>query len=712
MNGSAHRPAPRLAQEASAYLRQHAHQPVDWYPWGDEAFETARREDRPVLLSVGYAACHWCHVMSHEYFENADVAELINRWYVPVKVDREQRPDVDELYMRYVVLLTGTGGWPLTVWLTPDRAPFFGGTYFPPEPRGGLPGFADLLRALAELWRHDRARVLSAAEESLHALRGSAPAAPRVISSPDRFEAAAVQAQRHWLGMADLRYGGFGDAPKFPNVPLLAFLLHRHARSGDTAPLRVALHALQAMATGGLRDHLGGGFHRYAVDAQWRVPHFEKMLPDQAQLAEVYLEAHRLTGSPQWAAVAHETAAFICRELAARDGRLWAALDADSPSLDDPQRLEEGAYYTWTVEELRRALSPELSEFAAAAWGIGDDGSGAGMALHGLPDGRRVLRAAMSAEQLARHFGIDPAEAMRRLKAAQTALREQRSRRPRPAADDLAVAGWSGLAISALARVGRVFEDPELIATARRAASWLMSHLWDPTVRCLHRCERGNGWVPAFAEDYAAVIRALLDLYEADYDPEWLRAAREIQAAMDQRLWDPATSQYRRADLADGPPVMPEETDELTLPSSAALTVHNLMRFWLLLETPADRDRLDALLGAAAAKVICAPELYPALLDAATARPHALRVVVYGCAGDPRAEELCRTARRTAPPWAVVIRCAANRETDLTTAIQNLIATAAPPRNAPTALVCTADHCRPPITDPDQLALVLSKPLS
>ncbi|MCX7819793.1 MAG: thioredoxin domain-containing protein [Kiritimatiellae bacterium] len=708
MNDGPHPPQNRLAREASAYLRQHAHQPVHWYPWGEEAFEAARQQDRPMLLSIGYAACHWCHVMSHECFENPAIAELINRYYVPVKVDREERPDVDATYMRFVVIATGAGGWPLTVWLTPDREPFFGGTYFPPVPRHGQPGFAELLVTLADLWRTDRLRVLAAAAEAVRALRESAAIPVPGDAVTNWVESAAAAAERQLLALADLRHGGLGTAPKFPQAPALRFLLERHRRTGHTASREAVIHALRAMAAGGIRDHLGGGFHRYAVDEQWHVPHFEKMLTDQALIAELYLEAYRQFADPTYAEIAQETALFIARELAGPDGRLWAALDADSPRAGDPHHSEEGSFYTWTLAEVRQTLPPELLTLAAAAWDLREEGNVRG-AVQGPLAGRNVLHVVRTVEQLAREHAMDSSEVARRLEMARQMLLERRAQRPRPFADDLTLAGWSGLAISALARVGALLDLPAAVVAARRAAEWILRHLWDPAEPRLWRCWRGpHAGIPGFPEDYAAVVRALLDLYEADQEPSWLQHAVAVQQAMDRRCWDDATGTYQVRDLTDSPPVAVGEGDELTQPSATALAAGNLLRLWLMLEADAWRERFDALLAAAAPRVVAHPMAHPALLTAAAARTEALRVVIAGPPEDETTRALLRAARLAAPPLSAVLH------TDGRSPPPSPLDAAAWPRLRPggaraAAIVCAGHVCEPPICVPAELTARLAQ---
>ncbi len=699
-------PVNQLATQRSPYLRQHAHQPVNWLPWGNEAFERAHREDKPVFLSVGYAACHWCHVMAHECFDNPQIAKLINRWFVPVKVDREERPDVDDVYMRYVVLLTGSGGWPLTVWLTPDRQPFFGGTYFPPEPRSGLPGLADLLGAIADLWQRDRARVIASAAEALLALRASPTAGGATPPTfPHWIEEAAAQAERELLEMADLRHGGLGGPPKFPQIPALQFLLARHEMTGAAAPREIARRAFDAIACGGIRDHLGGGVHRYAVDARWRIPHFEKMLCDQAMFIELCLEVHRITSEVHALDLASETVDFLLRELASPESAFWAALDADSPRPEQPTHLEEGAFYTWTSTEVRHILPDDLADLAAAAWGISEEFKTD--FFHGPSETRYVPFMAAPVEQLARQFGIGPEEVRRRLAAARTHLFHARTKRPRPAVDDSIIASWNGIAISALARYARRTESPAAADAARRAARWILAQLWDPSDGRLHRCVQDDTrLVPGFGEDYAAVVRALLDLFELDFDTVWLREALAIQNAFDRHLWSPDNRLYRRSDANDGPPVDPDDADEHTLPSATALAAGNLLRLWLITDDRAWLDRLDELLAAIAPRVRAHPAAYPATLMAAMSRPLARRLVVSGAASAAETAALLKAARASAGPFVPVLMTPARGSHPLFDSA-SWTRFAAPGERA-AVWVCDRGTCRPPIFDPAELVRSLN----
>ncbi len=546
----------RLSSEKSPYLLQHAANPVDWHPWGDEAFAAARREDKPIFLSVGYSTCHWCHVMAHESFEDPEVAALLNSEFIPVKVDREERPDVDRVYMAFVQATTGSGGWPMSVWLMPDGRPFYGGTYFPPRAQWGRPGFADLLRELARLWREDRARVEQAAEGAIKQLA----AAGAVASSQGVPDPAALDAARHdLLGSHDRRHGGFGGAPKFPRPSELLFLLREHRRTGDREALDAVARTLRAMAAGGMRDHIGGGFHRYSVDAQWRVPHFEKMLYDQAQLVLALLETGQATGDGLFFDVAADTLDYVQREMTDEAGGCYSAEDADSVPAGAAAgaHASEGAFYLWSAEELGRLLGPDAQGFCER-YGVRAGGN-ALADPHGEFTGRNILYEARTVEEVAGECGLSADDVETSLQRSRALLRRVRAERPRPLRDDKILTTWNGLMIAAFARasrvlpsyVGRGFSPGDagcgvgrgsclaFLSSARRAASFIRSRMWDPSSgRLLRRFRAGEAAIDAYAEDYAFLIFGLIELFQADGDPEWLSWAIDLQRRQDELFWD------------------------------------------------------------------------------------------------------------------------------------------------------------------------------
>ncbi len=511
-------PTNALIHEKSPYLRQHAHNPVDWMSWGEAAFAKARAEDKPIFLSIGYSTCHWCHVMAHESFEDERVAEVLNREFVPVKLDREERPDVDRVYMLFVQASTGSGGWPMSVWLTPELKPFFGGTYFPPDSRYGRPGFGALLRQLAQAWKQQREQIEASGSNVAEQLRAlSAPA--KMAGEPDKelFGAGYWQFRRVY----DPRWGGFGSAPKFPRPVVLNYLLRYYAAAQSEEALEMVTHTLRAMAAGGMHDHLGGGFHRYSVDERWFVPHFEKMLYDQAQLAMSYLEAHQITGEREFAEVARGIFDYVLRDLADPAGGFYSAEDADSPDPEDPSHSGEGAFYIWSQAEIEKLLGREDAPIFCRRFGVKPAGN-----VEEDPHGEFTARNILYRAERSGSAGETLSEAVIR---GRQVLFEARGKRPRPHLDSKVLSSWNGLMISALAKGYRVLNEARYLEAAKKAASFLLSTMYDAGPGQLQRrfCE-GEAAIPAFLDDYAFVAQALLDLFEATSEPTYLRSAIDL----------------------------------------------------------------------------------------------------------------------------------------------------------------------------------------
>jgi uncharacterized protein YyaL (SSP411 family) len=517
----------RLIREKSPYLLQHAYNPVDWYPWGAEAFFRARSEDKPVFLSIGYSSCHWCHVMERESFEQERIAEILNTYFVSVKVDREERPDVDEIYITAVQLITGSAGWPLSVFLTPDGEPFYGGTYFPPAV------FAELLQQVAQLWHTRRAQVLQTAKELTEDLRSLLALRTRELRGerdPSILDTYLTQLMAGY----DPQYGGFGDAPKFPphtQLPNLLWMAEQwDGEEAGTNAAVMALYTLYKMAEGGIHDHIGGGFHRYSTDRQWLVPHFEKMLYDNAQLAWCYTQAYNLTGEPELAEVAHDTLQWMSREMRLEHGAFASALDADSPE-------GEGSFYTWTQDELYAALDAETAALICQVYNVQPEGN-----YHeestGRRTGRNILHRCTSLTELAQSLGIPYEELQERLQEAHARLLEVRARRPAPARDEKVLTDWNGLAISAFAYASTVLDQPAYLTIAEQAAEFIWQNLRDEQGNLLHRYCDGEASIPAYLSDYALYGLGLVSLFEATDDPRWLERAVEIADQMIEKFHD------------------------------------------------------------------------------------------------------------------------------------------------------------------------------
>jgi uncharacterized protein len=534
-----------LARERSPYLLQHAENPVDWHAWNNEALARARAEDKPIFLSIGYSTCHWCHVMEHESFENAEIAAALNRNFVSIKVDREERPDVDRVYMSFVQATTGQGGWPMTVFLTPELKPFFGGTYFPPTSRWGRPGFLDLVGEIARVWKEDRPRVNEAAAELTERLRSvtSGAQAESEVGDATALDTAVAQFE----GAFDRRLGGFGQAPKFPRPSELLFLLREHARTGSASALQMATQTLRAMALGGLRDHVGGGFHRYSVDAEWRVPHFEKMLYDQAQLVLAYLEAAQATGEEFYSTVAEDTLQYVLRDMTGSEGGFYSAEDADSVPPEqagspNPHKTE-GAFYVWTDAEVGELLG-EDADIARRSFGI-EPGGNAPSDPQGEFTGKNLLYLSQPVADVAARTGRPEAEVIEALGRIRSKLFDARVTRPRPHLDDKVLTAWNGLMIAALARAARVRprspDADRYRRAATNAAAFLRQTLWRDHDRVLLRRYRaGESAIEGYAEDYAYLVWGLLELLQATGDPQWLDWAVTLQRRQDELFWDDA----------------------------------------------------------------------------------------------------------------------------------------------------------------------------
>jgi uncharacterized protein len=630
-----------LIGEKSPYLRQHAHNPVDWLPWGDAAFEQARKEDKPIFLSIGYSTCHWCHVMAHESFENESVAEFLNREFVPIKVDREERPDVDRIYMLFVQASTGSGGWPMSVWLTPDLKPFFGGTYFPPDSRYGRPGFRDLLEHLARAWRQERDRIEASGANVVEQLR-SLSAAGKAGLAPDRtlFAAAFWPLRRAF----DARWGGFGSAPKFPRPVALNYLLRYYEAEKSDEALEMVAHTLRAMAAGGMHDHLGGGFHRYSVDERWFVPHFEKMLYDQAQLAVSYLEAYQITGEELFAGVARDIFSYVQRDLTDASGAFFSAEDADSPDPENPGHSGEGAFYVWKKAEIEALLGADAAAFCAR-FGVEAEGN-----VHEDPQGefsgRNILYVARP-EKSAEEFG-----------PAKQRLFEARSRRPRPHLDRKILTSWNGLMISAFAKGYMVLGDEAYRRAGERAAAFLLISLYDgESGRVLRRFCDGEAAVPAFLDDYAMLATGLLDLFEATFEPSYLeQAAALVRRAMEQFEDAGQGGFFSTSERAPDLLLRMKEDYDGAEPSGNSVMTELLLRLAHLTGDDAFRSSAERSLRAFAPKIGAQPTIAPQMLVAAgrwLAEPE--QVIVRCAEVDAEVQGIVAEHRRKFAPISVVL---------------------------------------------------------
>lgn len=591
-----------LAGETSPYLLQHAGNPVAWQPWSDAAFARAKDEEKPVFLSVGYSTCHWCHVMERECFEDPAIAALMNRHFISVKVDREERPDLDATFMTFVQATTGQGGWPMSVWLTPDGTPIFGGTYFPPADRHGRPGFPRLCEEISRLWRDDRTRLVAGADRIMAQLAAADPpvAAAGDLAGPAVLEAFIAHCRRAY----DAEWGGFGSAPKFPRPAVLRTLLQLAERHGSDTPAgaeaaAMACATLDRMAAGGIHDHLGGGFHRYSVDRYWHIPHYEKMLYDQGQLAMAYLDAWQLTGAATHRTVAEGIFNYLLSTLRDPAGGFHAAEDADSLPHAGATHSLEGAFWTWTEAEISGLLEPAAAALVKAAYGVQPAGNARPESdPHGELTGRNTLFRAASDAALAATGGSSAESVRATLTEAAAVLLEHRGTRPPPHRDDKLVTAWNGLAIGALARGARLLERPDLAAAACAAATFLRTRLWDGTTLFRSfRLRRGDA--PGFPADFVCLISGLLELHAIAPADGWLDWAAALQDRLDATSWDADRAGYvMRPTLGDRTLKVIREDHDGAEPSPNHLAAENLLKLAVLLDQPAHLARAEALLRA------------------------------------------------------------------------------------------------------------------
>ncbi len=610
-------PVNRLAEEKSPYLLQHAHNPVDWFPWGEEAFARARAENKPIFLSVGYSTCHWCHVMERESFENPEIAAFLNEHFVSIKVDREERPDVDAVYMAFVQATTGAGGWPMSVWLTPELKPFVAGTYFPPEDTAGRPGFLSVLQEISAAWPKDEKLIREEAgrmTERLQAFAATPPSTKEPLTA-SVLTAGLAEMER----VFDAQDGGFGSAPKFPRPSELLFLFHEAARVGpDSKPGRRAIDmaalTLEKMAAGGLHDQLGGGFHRYSTDSRWHVPHFEKMLYDQAQLVEAYLIAYQVTGRPVFAQTARDILDYVLRDLTSPQGGFYSAEDADSLVQLGAQQKTEGAFYVWTAEEIQAALGEKRAEEFGYVYGVEADGNTSGEAdPQGELRGKNVLSQQRTVAEAAKKFEVSEEEMAARLAASRQTLLALRGKRPRPHLDDKVITAWNGLMISAFAKGYRVLGEAKYLAAANRATDFLRQNLSVAGDVRLQRAWRdGVMEVGGFAEDYASLIRGLLDLYESSFEPARLEWAMALQKAQNELFLDAKHGGYFSSEGKD-PSVLlrMKETYDGAEPSPNTLSALNLLRLAHVLGDPSWSKEAERTLQALATQMQKAPLATP-----------------------------------------------------------------------------------------------------
>jgi uncharacterized protein YyaL (SSP411 family) len=706
----------RLAHEKSPYLLQHAHNPVDWYPWGEEAFAKAGRENKPIFLSIGYSTCHWCHVMAHESFENEEVAATMNREFVNIKVDREERPDVDRVYMTFVQATTGGGGWPMSVWLTPDLKPFVGGTYFPPEDRYGQPAFKTVLERVATAWKENHDKIVEQGGKIVDVLRES-QSAGKVEGKIDAsiLEAAYRQIDRSY----DPKEGGFGNAPKFPRPVTLNFLTRFYARdpkseSGKHA-LEMTLFTLRKMAAGGMHDHIGGGFHRYSVDRYWHVPHFEKMLYDQAQLAVAYFDAFQITRDRQLESVARDILDYIARDMTSKQGGFFSAEDADSPVVAagadrGHAETKEGVFYIWAKKEIDAALG-DAAEIFDFHYGVQPHGNAPeGSDPQDEFRGKNILIERHTIAETAKHFRKTEEEIGKLVAQCRAKLFSIRSKRPRPHLDDKIIAAWNGLMISAYARGAQVLDEPRYLEIATRAAKFLRTNLYEEKSKLLCRNYRGGrGEIEGFADDYAFVIQGLLDLYGASFDVEWLKFADQLQETQDRLFFDEKNGGYFSTSGKDESVFLRMKDDnDGAEPAASSIAALNLFRLAQFRDDKGMADRARKTIDAFATTLSHFPSAMPEMLvalDYSLSKPR--QIVIAGKKDGSETKALLREVHRHFLPNTVLFLADGADGQRYLGEKNEAIRAMSPIDGKSAAYVCENFTCKAPVTEPKQLSELL-----
>jgi len=679
----------RLIHEKNPYLLQHARNPVDWYPWGPEAFGRAESENRPVFLSIGYSTCHWCHVMARESFEDEEVAKLMNEVFVNIKVDREERPDIDGVYMTVCQLMTGSGGWPLTIVMTPDRRPFFAGTYFPRESRAGHLGMVELIQGIRKIWAARREEVFSSAEQVVATLKQLA-ADPGSGPVPDR--STLQKAYVHLSTRFDPAAGGFGDAPKFPSAHNLFFLLRYWKRTGEPKALAMVEKTLQCMRNGGIYDHIGFGFHRYSTDSRWRLPHFEKMLYDQALLSLAYLETYQATGRAAYAETAEEIFTYVLRDMTSPDGGFYSAEDADSEG-------QEGKFYLWSIEEIRRVLQKEESELVIPLFGFQKDGNFIGEA-GGRRTGENIFHREKGIGEMAKTRGRTEQEMEDLLEGARRKLFDVRRKRVHPHKDDKILTDWNGMMIAALARGAQVLDNSDYAEAARSAADFILQHLRGAGGRLMHSHRGGRTSAPAHLDDYAFMVWGLLELYEAVFDTGYLKEAIELSEHLMRHFWDRAGGFYFTSD--DGEEILVRQKDicDGAIPSGNSVSMMNLLRLARITAKPEWEEKAVAIARACARGIEQMPAAYSQMLSAVEfLQGPSCEIVI---AGDPRGtdtKEMIRALRAPFMPGKVVLlRPVGERPSDIEK-IAPFTARMDARGGRATAYVCSNFSCQNPTAD-------------
>ena len=677
----------RLADESSPYLLQHATNPVNWFPWGEEALELAKKNSTPIFLSVGYSACHWCHVMAHESFEDEAIAEIMNDHFINIKVDREERPDLDEIYMNAVQMMTGSGGWPMSVFLTPDRVPFYGGTYFPPDNRYGRPGFPEVLKSVANHFRENPGRIKEASDKLMDGLSRMANLENRQggLDAETVSRAFATMAQNF-----DTRNGGFGSQPKFPNTMNLSVFLREGSSGANEQAKEMAIFALKKMASGGIYDHLGGGFHRYSVDDRWLVPHFEKMLYDNALLSRLYLEAFQVQANPVFKRVVEETLDYVIREMTGVEGGFYSTQDADSEG-------EEGKFFVWDQEEVLGLLGSEIGERFCESYDVQPDGN--------FENGKSILNIPVNLEEIARSTGIVESDLISCLEKARKTLFEIREKRIKPGRDEKIQANWNGLMISSFALASQILKNEKYLEVAVSAADFILDRMRDDSGLLLHSYKDGRAQQPGFQDDYAFLIGALIDLYEATFQAKWLEIAESLCEDMVDQFWDEKEGGFFFTGVHHESLIVRSKNPyDNALPSGNSVGVLVLMRLGYFFDREDFKAKALKTLSLFQPFMNEVPTGFGQMLCALNYAMEGPReIAIAGSPDDPQTQELLRTVARHYVPNRVIALRNPEASDELTSRIV-LLANKEMIGGKPAAYVCRNFACDHPVTNPEDLA--------
>jgi len=687
-----------LIDETSPYLRQHAHNPVEWYPWGPEAFERAQRENKPIFLSIGYSTCHWCHVMAHESFEHPEVARLMNEAFVSIKVDREERPDIDNVYMSACQVMTGSGGWPLSIIITPDKKPFFAATYIPREGRFGLIGMMELIPHIRELWATRRGEALSLSNEIATVLQQTSQDTPGEELNAATLELTYEQLAKRFDG----QHAGFSSAPKFPTPHNLLFLLRYWKRGGNKAALDMVEKTLQAMRRGGIYDHVGFGFHRYSTDSQWLVPHFEKMLYDQAMLAMAYIEAYQATGKEDYGNTAREIFTYVLRDMTAPEGGFCSAEDADSEG-------EEGKFYLWTQEEVRQALGNEEADFGIKVFNIEKDGNFTEQAA-GRRNGVNILNLRKTLGELASDLNLPKHDLQKHLEVIRQKLFAYREKRVHPMKDDKILTDWNGLMIAALAKGAQAFDEPEYAEAACRAADFILGNMRKPDGRLLHRYRDGRAGLEANLDDYAFLVWGLIELYEAIFGARHLEVALELTSDMVRHFWDEdGGGFYLTPDDGESLFVRKKEIYDGAIPSGNSVAMLNLLRLGRMTAT-SDLEEKAARIGSAfSGSVKQSPSAHTQLMVALDfGVGPCYEVVIAGKAQAEDTKAMAKALRTRFLPNKVVLLNPGERESPEIAKLAEFTKSQLSIDGRATAYVCMNYNCKLPTTDINKMLELLN----